>query len=661
MKLIIMFLLFSYTANATTYYVSNAGSDAANGTSEGSSWETIPKVNASTFAPGDFVLFKGGDSFSGTLRPPNSGTSNSRITFGSYGTGKAIFTALQTLTGFADQGGNIWTVTASNSVASLNTVIVNGVIKGKGRYPNQVAGNTTASTLAYNSVASTQSKIVISGASNYVGADVVISPQTWVLDVCPVRSQTIDSLYIHPPLTYATTSNRYFLQNLPAFCDVAGEWAYDSTTKVLSVYSVGDPSGNVQISTIDTLISLHLKDYITFDGLSIIGANNVGICRDTTNYITIENCTINYTGGYNPLPITKGGQAGAAIRGENAAYSVTKNNSISNSLNNGIFDIHGSAYDSVYNNDIQNISVLTGMGASGNGAGIAIFIQGSHATITNNIVDSIGYNGIWFTSADTSVVKNNYVTNFCYNKADGGGIYTEDLTSPGSRIISNIVGHGLGASGGNVPNLSPAIYLDYSATAIIIDSNTVYDCYLSAIWWNWPKRCFLRDNTVMNGRGAGFRSGTGSETFFVDITRNIFYATDSTYPCYQLDYGTLFTGSTSDTNYFISPSETKKFYNRQTSLFYSQADWTALTGYEIHSLSSPAGIVSPVSGTLYINPTTSDSTIALPERMINAKGVVYDTEVTIEPFQSELLFVATDQTFPLPVSGSVKRLGTLNF
>ncbi len=51
-------LLISFKANAIIYYVSNAGSDAANGLTTGTSWQTISKVNSVSFNPGDQILLK---------------------------------------------------------------------------------------------------------------------------------------------------------------------------------------------------------------------------------------------------------------------------------------------------------------------------------------------------------------------------------------------------------------------------------------------------------------------------------------------------------------------------------------------------------------------------------------------------------------------------
>ena len=75
----------------STYYVSGSGSDSASGTSSGSAWKTINRVNSQVLKAGDKVLFAGGQTFSGGLYVPSKecGTSTAPVTFSTYGSGRA--------------------------------------------------------------------------------------------------------------------------------------------------------------------------------------------------------------------------------------------------------------------------------------------------------------------------------------------------------------------------------------------------------------------------------------------------------------------------------------------------------------------------------------------------------------------------------------------
>ena len=73
--------------SAADYYIDPAGNDSNAGTSPAAPWQTLGKVNATVFQPGDNVLFKRGGTWVGTLSPQGSGNSSARITLGAYGEG----------------------------------------------------------------------------------------------------------------------------------------------------------------------------------------------------------------------------------------------------------------------------------------------------------------------------------------------------------------------------------------------------------------------------------------------------------------------------------------------------------------------------------------------------------------------------------------------
>lgn len=89
MKYLYMFILslLSVAAHATNYYISPSGSDASDGESPATAWQTLAKVNATTFQYGDSLLFETGGTWSGQLSPLGSGTSVSPIIVSMYGTG----------------------------------------------------------------------------------------------------------------------------------------------------------------------------------------------------------------------------------------------------------------------------------------------------------------------------------------------------------------------------------------------------------------------------------------------------------------------------------------------------------------------------------------------------------------------------------------------
>lgn len=75
-------------AAGTVYYVDSVlGNDSNAGTGEGAAWKTLNKINATTFQPGDTILFKAGSAWTGTLSPKGSGTEGNPIRIDRYGEG----------------------------------------------------------------------------------------------------------------------------------------------------------------------------------------------------------------------------------------------------------------------------------------------------------------------------------------------------------------------------------------------------------------------------------------------------------------------------------------------------------------------------------------------------------------------------------------------
>ena len=70
------------------YVDASRGSDANPGNAPDQAWKSLAKVNASSLAPGAMVLFKRGETWTGTLAVPSSGMAGRPITFGAYGDGE---------------------------------------------------------------------------------------------------------------------------------------------------------------------------------------------------------------------------------------------------------------------------------------------------------------------------------------------------------------------------------------------------------------------------------------------------------------------------------------------------------------------------------------------------------------------------------------------
>jgi hypothetical protein len=243
MKKLVLFLillcLWPVLANATVYYVANAGNDSCNGTSSslGSSgacaWQSIAHVNAQTFKPGDSVLFQAGGTWREQLIVHSSGNAGNPITFGMYGTGAnpRILASVS-----ANSAGN-WTQDGSTNF-----------------WYTKVSSNMV--TDAYPS----------GGA-------------------CAAWRDNAQLLLVTAERSLANTGQCY----------------WDSGTQRLYVYASANPtagSHTFEIGQRSSSIAWDNKSYITFDSLFLGYNNNLGnasLWSDAgSSYITVQNSELAY-------------------------------------------------------------------------------------------------------------------------------------------------------------------------------------------------------------------------------------------------------------------------------------------------------------------------------------------------------------------------------
>ena len=85
---LIFLISISLSLFSKNYYIDAiGGNDSNNGNSISSSWKSLTKVNATTFAAGDSIMFKSGCTWTGQLYPKGSGSNGKPIVIDNYGTG----------------------------------------------------------------------------------------------------------------------------------------------------------------------------------------------------------------------------------------------------------------------------------------------------------------------------------------------------------------------------------------------------------------------------------------------------------------------------------------------------------------------------------------------------------------------------------------------
>src|SRR5688572_6012768 len=467
MRLILTALLVwcVISANAKTYYFSAvSGDDSRTSTQAQNSstpWKTLSKLNSffSSLQPGDFVLFKRGETFYGSITVNKSGTASAPITIGHYGTGnRPVITSLVTLSGWTANSSysGVYESSANSAFdAQVNIVLLNGAQKAIGRYPNSDLPNKGYLTLESHVGRTSITDNQLTSTPNWTGADVIIRTCRWTLDKSKITSHSGTKITYSSPVAYYEPRDNYgyFIQNHIRTLDQLGEWYYNPSTKKISIYFGGNnPSSYlVQAATNENLVYSSGKSYVVFDNITFKGANGNGfnISGGTNNYV--NNCDVLFSGI-------------DGIRASGTNFKL-ENSNILNSNNDGVNVAKGIAAI-VRNNIIKNSYTIAGMGQSGNGQGAGVR-NGSKGFVEYNQIINSGFVGVQL-GGDHAIVKNNLIDNFCFVKDDAAGVYTsngENITNTGRKITGNIILNGIGAGAGT-PNEASS-----SADGIYMDDN----------------------------------------------------------------------------------------------------------------------------------------------------------------------------------------------
>lgn len=521
-------------ARATTYYVSAAGSDSNAGTSEVAAWQTITKVNAANLVGGDHVLFRRGDTFEGTLTPHNSGTTGNPITFDAYGSGDApIVSALTTLSGWTSVGANLYEATLPGARDALMVVVIDGATQQIGRYPRATADNGGYLTFESHTGATRVSDVDLGGLPSFVGGQIVLRVNHWVIDRGVVTAQTASSVDFTAPVNTSSyefeNGYGYFFQNHIATLTAQGDWAYDAARHVVTIYSTAPPVG-VRASVRDSALYVVSLHDLQFQNLAFEGGSTRTINVSNGSNIGVADCEVAFSGTH-----------GVYFSG---TTSVTfERNHVHDSLSNGAQFSGGSASGIIArSNLIVDSGIRPGMGdatLATTHVGLLVNI-GRDATVEYNTVRNSGYNGLSFDGDDIRI-RNNIVDRFGSVKDDCGGIYSWHGSVPlslntGRVIDGNIVFNGITAPAGTAEGVSggsaSGIYMDFYAGGVAITNNTVYSVpYGRGIILNNSRNVTITGNTLYGAEtGIAMTHWLFSEGPLLSgivIQDNVIFPTDS--------------------------------------------------------------------------------------------------------------------------------------
>ncbi|WP_460938545.1 right-handed parallel beta-helix repeat-containing protein [Spirosoma humi] len=551
----------------------------------------MSRVNQLSLQAGDSLLFRRGDTFSGTLVIRKSGTSEKPLFVGAYGQGaKPRLTGAVPVKNWVNVGNNRWQAACSTCGDGVTGVYRNGLPLPLGRYPNPDAPNRGYLTVQSHTGA-TQLTSQQALTTNWTGAEVVLFPTYWIIDRATITKQTNNTLTLNNSSTYGLTDNWGFLiQNHPATLDQPGEWYYNPANQTVLLYA---NSGNPNTETItatafDRAIDISNSVFITIKGLNISEAKHENLYANTvSNLVLIDN------------DFSRAGENGLVFSGSGTNILVEKN-SISHINNNGVYIADYQKF-TFRNNTIRDVGVLPNRGKSGDGqfTGFQSFAT-QNTLIENNVIDSVGYIGLSVSS--NSIIRQNLISNFCMAKSDGGGIYLwngAQLPLQNIQIQSNIIQKGVGTFGplsATEYTGAHGVFLDDCVKSVTMTDNTITDChglgiYLHAvnhvklirntsfnntvgqlILYNYDAPCLPRDN-VLNQNILVAKTATQSVVGYISGANDLSRFGQMTQNYYARPFNDVFT--------------IRSVYNRTVVNDLSLAQWQAQFGQDGMSKSSP--------------------------------------------------------------------------
>ncbi len=622
----------TYVSFATTYYVSATGDDSNSGTSSKRPWKTLGKVNSLSPLPGDRILFKRGDVWIGTVKVNSSGTENKPIVFGAYGSGeKPVISGLVPLSQWECAGDGIYKsgVLCNKEV---NLLVINDRSHYVGRYPND-------GYIKYEKVDSLNSLYApkLTSDFDWNGSEMVLKNNNWTIS----RNQIIN--HSNSRIDYMAGTHYiprlgddygFFIQRSIHTLDRFGEWYYDGS-HMFVFFGTNEPYDyHVQTSSVDTLMNINNQHNIVIENLLFRGSDKLSVfCRKSDNFI-IRSCDIELSGT-------------DAIRlQESCRNAIIQDNKIIQT--NGLaIEVGRTENVKIIGNVINNTGLNPGMGRPGSGYQ-AISLFSKNAEVSENVIDSAGYNGISFYIDYTgSSVKNNLIKHTNQLITDGSAIYMWEVNS---QIISD--NSGIDITNNIILNCgSNGIYSDGYVNNVRMKSNTIA-FGAKGIHMNQPRYNIIEDNILYKNSNRAISMQNLAEAQILinasknTIRENLFVGNSNTGDkIFQLADGksdSILSFGESESNLIFIPSpdyigveySIKDHSNLPLRESLTIHEWKDKHEFDRHSKT----VVYEADDLFFeYNASNKKKRIQLPFPMFDVEGKSYKNTITIEPYTSVVL------------------------
>jgi len=637
-----------------TFHISNSGSDAADGLTPGTAWQTLNRANAATYLANDSIALERGSVFFGTLR-----ANRNSLTFLAYGSGALpIISGAVQLTSWISTGLSKWRCAVSSD-STLNLLTISGV-------PKMMAQDSA--WRPYTGIST--SSISYTHSGSYLNKRIVMKPDEWSQQVVYCTSDNGSVITYRKgfalvngsnvPLATPKSNYKFFLSNDTSYLNVDGEWVFDYASQYVWVYSAASPT-NVYIANVDTLLDVGSRSNITVKNIRFRYAALYGIYGSFTTNLMVDSCQFEYMsaqgfGGYRTTGLT------------------VQNSTFDQCLQTSIYvqDVTSPYINTtILNNIVTNIGLLFGQGSfwqnpDYSGMGVGAF---TGLICNGNRVDNVGDAGIKFHGQNSQLAYNN-ISNFCMLTADRGGIYNfinidgyseTDWKDVFNNFISNGYGNLQGTPQENSTNpviRCIGVYPDGRNKKWRIFNNTIWNVPGGATSNNIDSSVYIYNNLiVMSDSGTRFRRAIGTRVQQLrnyDIrdfrfTNNIVYGSLSTQLQFQYTAASQSAASiignfkaigTIDSNYYNMPA----IANYQTEAGtpyritpYNHAQFVTAFNFGVNDIALPN---YPLSQCLFLKnwSANTSATFLNGKSYINAQGTIFSDSARLTAYSGQLLF-----------------------
>jgi len=543
--------LTTLSSSAATYYIdASGGNDAYDGLTEQTAWQTVAKVNSSSFAPGEKVLFKRGQRWREHLRISSSGTVDMPIVFGAYGDGEPpIIDATSPTDGWTALGNNLYSL--SWVVQDVSLLKPSVLIYGGEPMPpvyTLTFADLSVAPVPYNILlqAPWQTMIVTSADINDDTVSGISIFHDWNT-VYPVNA-LVGTIVTNPPGAPP-------IDVTPKLSSLTepGHWYWQDNT--LYLYSEIPPD-DMEIEVVSQLFAIdsNYRDYITIQDLAVRGGNSASLILQGTDHAILRNLLIYDTGML---------YWGSGITVWNSNYNTISDNEVRSTLKNGIMCTAWNGVETRGNHITGNYIHHTG------GTGVVLDNPGA----SDNIIEhnSIGYpNQLNFDSAGIhlalsgtgNVIRFNMIFNGGSSYLKSAGIMADNNPGP-TQISYNII---YGNNNGGI---------DLTGSGHEIYNNTLYKNNEAA--WNVGEITF-------------FPVGTGVSN--CTVKNNFMVASDSKFLFTVANWGQDSTkGHDIDYNAYMGNAEKPFLWGDNGASDFNT--WQTQSLQDAHSLETTIGLNNP--------------------------------------------------------------------